>query len=63
MIGGRERAKHIDIRKHYAHEVIQNQEMLLIKIDTTRQLADIFTKPLPYQQFMKCLGILRTQVS
>ena len=25
VIGGRERAKHIDIRKHYAHEVIQNQ--------------------------------------
>ncbi len=29
MIGGRERAKHIDIRKHFAHEVIQNQVMRL----------------------------------
>ena len=27
VIGGRERAKHIDIRKHFAHEVIQNREM------------------------------------
>ena len=47
VIGGRERAKHIDIRKHFAHEVIQNQEMRLIKVDTANQLADIFTKPLP----------------
>ena len=33
VIGGRERAKHIDIRKHFAHEVIQNGEMRLIKPD------------------------------
>jgi hypothetical protein len=36
VIGGRERAKHIDIRKHFAHEVIRNQEIRLIKIDITR---------------------------
>ena len=50
VIGGRERAKHIDIRKHFAHEVIQIQEMRLIKVDTSNQLADIFTKPLPYPE-------------
>ena len=62
VIGGRERAKHIDIRKHFAHEVIQNQEMRLIKVDTSLQLADIFTKPLPYPQFQACIqSILRTQ--
>ena len=62
VIGGRERAKHIDIRKHFAHEVIQNQEMRLIKVDTANQLADIFTKPLPYPQFQACIQhILRKQ--
>ena len=61
VIGGRERAKHIDIRKHFAHEVIQRQEMRPIKIDTSLQLADylqladIFTKPLPYPQFIECV--------
>ena len=36
--------------------------MRLVKIDTTLQLADIFTKPLPYPQFLKCLkGILRVR--
>jgi hypothetical protein len=63
VIGGRESAKHIDIRKHFTHEVIQRKEMRLVKIDTTRQLADIFTKPLPYLQFLECLqGILRVRV-
>ena len=46
VIGGRERAKHIDIRKHFAYEVIQNGEMRLIKVATKHQLADILTKGL-----------------
>ncbi len=59
VIGGRERAKHIDLRKHFAHETIQNRMMCLIKIDTSKQLADIFTKPLAYAQFIGCVhGIL-----
>ena len=35
VIGGRERAKHIDICKKFMHKVNQNKEMLLIKIDTS----------------------------
>jgi hypothetical protein len=46
VISGRERAKHIDIRKHLAHEVIRNGERQLIKVSTTSQLADILTKGL-----------------
>ncbi len=42
--------------------MIQNQEMRLIKVDTSAQLADIFTKPLAYPQFQACLqGILRNK--
>ncbi len=47
IIGGRERAKHIDIRKHFAHEAIQNRHMRLIMVPTDEQLVDIFTKALP----------------
>jgi hypothetical protein len=62
VIGGRERAKHIDIRKHFAHEVIQERAMKLIKVATGDQLADMFTKPLPYPQFLANIeGILRTK--
>ena len=48
VIGGRERAKHIDIRKHFVHEVIQNGEMLLVRVPTASQLTTVFTKGLHY---------------
>ena len=61
VFGGRERAKHIDIRKHFAHETIQNRrQMRLIKVETSSQLADIFTKPLQLQQFIACRDGLLT---
>ncbi len=54
-----ERAKHIDIRKHFAHEVIQNGEMRLVLVPTPSQLADILTKGLDYLQWQACVeGIL-----
>jgi hypothetical protein len=50
---------HIDIRKHFAHEVIRNGEMKLIKVSTTSQLADILTKGLHLPQFLACVnGVL-----
>ncbi len=55
IICGRERAKHIDIRKHFAYEVIQNSHMRLIRVPTDEQLPDIFTKALPCPQFARCL--------
>ncbi len=56
----RERAKHIDIRKHFAIEAIQNRQMRLIRVSTDEQLADIITKALPFPQFEKCLmGLMR----
>ncbi len=52
VIGGRKRAKHIDISKHFAHETIQYRQMRLIKVDTSNQLANIFPKPLQLPQFL-----------
>ncbi len=39
IIGGRERTTHIDIRKHFAHEVIQNGELRVVRVPTSSQLA------------------------
>jgi hypothetical protein len=39
VIGGRERARHINIHKHFAHEVIQNRHMTLIRVPAEEQLA------------------------
>jgi hypothetical protein len=50
------RAKHIDIRKPFAHEATQNCHML-VRVDTTDQLADIFIKASdsPPAQFVACV--------
>ena len=51
VIGGRECAKHIDIRKHFAHETAQLGHLRFKRESTTDQLADVFTKSLQPAQF------------
>ena len=59
VICGRERAKHIDIRKHFAHETIRNGPMTLKKVATTAQLADIMTKGVTQPKWEMCIkGLL-----
>jgi len=41
------RSKHIDIRFHYTRQVVAENVVSLVYLDTRRMLADIFTKPLP----------------
>ena len=50
----------IDIRKHFTHEVIQNGQMLLVKVPTSAQMADILTKGLHLPQVLACVdGLLQ----
>jgi hypothetical protein len=59
VVGGRERAKHIVIPKHFAHEAVQNGHMRLYKIATEFQFANILTQALQAHQFESCLhGLL-----
>jgi hypothetical protein len=63
VISGRERTKHIDIRKRFANEVIQNGHMKLIRVATSQQLADILTKSLHFPQWQACVaGILGKKI-
>jgi hypothetical protein len=54
VIGRRELAKLVFL-KHFAHEVIRNGEMKLIRVSTTSQLADILTKGFRLAQFLACV--------
>ena len=58
MIGGRERAKHIDIRNHFVHEVAQLCQHRLKRVSTRDQLADVFTKSLQPKQPAACTSRL-----
>jgi hypothetical protein len=55
-IGGRrrERAKHIDIQKHFTHKEVQSGHLRLIRVETSKQLAD-FTKGLHPQPWATCV--------
>jgi transposase InsO family protein len=47
------RAKHIDIRYHFVRERVEHNEINLQFVSTKDMLADIFTKALPREAFVK----------
>jgi hypothetical protein len=52
------RTKHIDVRFHFLHDHYEKGDIELCYIDTTRQLADILTKPLDQKTFVHLRGEL-----
>jgi len=57
------RTKHIEIRHHFLKDHVEKKDVSFEYVDTKDQLTDIFTKPLPFEPFLKIrreLGILDT---
>ena len=50
---GSNAAKHFQVRLRFLHERIGTKEIEFAKIDTSDQLADPFTKALPFPAFAK----------
>ena len=48
-----EGSKHIDTRHHFIRENVKNKEVELISCKTNDQVADIFTKPLKGEIFIR----------
>jgi hypothetical protein len=53
-----EGAKHIKVRHHFLRDYVEKVEIEMKFIDTERQLADIFTKPLDSSRFASLRGEL-----
>jgi hypothetical protein len=45
------RAKYIKVRHHFLRDYVEKGDIVMKYIDTERQLADIFTKPLDVTRF------------
>lgn len=45
------KTKHIPIKYHFLHEQVAEQNIILEYINTKEQIDDIFTKPLPREEF------------
>ena len=53
-----DRSKHIDTRYHYIRECVTQKEVQLEYVKTHDQVADIFTKPLKREDFVKLRTLL-----
>jgi hypothetical protein len=49
----RPRTKHLNIKYHHFREAVLNAEITIWRVDTSEQVADIFTKPLGIQLYLK----------
>ena len=53
------RTKHIDVRFHKIRELIISSQILLQKIHTSENAADILIKPVTNDKFKYCLDLLK----
>ncbi|KAM0015324.1 putative RNA-directed DNA polymerase [Helianthus debilis subsp. tardiflorus] len=52
------RTKHIDVRFHYLRDLVNQEELKLVYCKTEDQVADIMTKPIKLEAFIKLRGLL-----
>jgi hypothetical protein len=52
------RTKHIDVRFHKIRELVATDELLLEKIHTSENAADMLTKPITVDKFKHCLDLI-----
>lgn len=52
------RTKHIDVRYHYLRNLCNEEVMKLVFVGTNDQVADIMTKPIKLDQFVKLRSLL-----
>ena len=53
-----ERTKNIDVRYHFIREVIAHGEIVVSKVSTHANSADMMTKRLPCTKFEYCLDLV-----
>ena len=57
------RTKHIEIKHHFIRDIVDTRDIIVEKIHTAENPADMLTKPLPSAKFDHCLnlaGIIHT---
>ena len=52
------RTKHIDVRFHRIRELVSSGELLLEKVHTSENAADMLTKPVTADKFKHCLDLV-----
>jgi len=60
--GDHQRTKHIDTKYHFIREQVKAGNIILEKIHTTDNLADLFTKPLTKREFFNLIQYFMTYI-
>ena len=50
------KTKHIDIQYHFVRDMVEKKKVLLIKVDTLKNVADSLTKFVSIEKFSWCIG-------
>jgi hypothetical protein len=50
------KTKHIDIQYHFVRDMIEEKKVLLMKVDTLKNVADSLTKSMSTKKFSWCRG-------
>jgi len=53
-----DKTKHINIKHHFIRDVVVVGEIMVEKIHTSENPADMLTKPLPITKFEHCLDLV-----
>lgn len=51
-------SKHIDVRFHFLRDLIKGGVVKMVHCNTQEQVADVMTKPLKLEAFVKLRGLL-----
>ena len=55
------KTKHVDVKYHFIREMLEDKKIHLVKVHTTENPADLFTKGLPPESFAHCRELLGVQ--
>jgi hypothetical protein len=50
------KTKHIDIQYHFVRDMVEEKKILLMKVDTLKNVADSLTKSVSIEKFSWCIG-------
>ena len=53
-----ERTKHIDVWYHFVRDIVARGDIIVSKVNTYDNLADMLTKTLPIAKFEHCLNLV-----
>eukprot|EP00253_Pinus_taeda_P029339 PITA_29339 len=52
------KTKHIDVQYHFVRDMIDDKEVLMMKVDALKNIADTLTKPVSSEKFSWCREIM-----